>query len=646
MQYVRRTICILFLTLLVVGVPASAYAGQLYVQVFGSDTAGDGSITNPFATVQHAVNAAASGDTVNVGMGTYTGNITMASGVSIRGAGQNVTTLRGTGSGSVVTATSIGADTSLAGVTITGGNRTGDGGGISLSGSDITISDTAVLGNSATVNGGGIACETYSSPTITNVLVLNNKATSDGGGIFCYQSTPLIATDTVMANTSGDDGAGIACETDASATIASTTIVRNVAGAGSTNCGGGIYCSGSADATITESTIDGNTAGSGAGVACLGSAAKLEANEIAVNQASHYGGGVYWDTTAGRVDSNTFVGNNAVQYGGGICASSTASPLPVVNNVLAANTAATAGGAIFDYNCGVVATNNTITGNMAVTGGAVRHSTGTTPTITNCIIWKNGDDLSNCSATYSDLSTGTIVPGDGNIKQDPLFADAAHGDFQLSLGSPCLDAATDTVAPDVDKVGNSRPQGIGLDMGAYELSAYVITPSAGTGGAISPDQPVGLYEGDSATFTITPDDGYELYDVQVDGVSVGTSSTVAFSKIADDHTISAIFRPVYQTTLTMAGGNSVVAKKSYRVTGTIRPAWITGNVQLTWSRLLKGKYVTVKTVSPVISAGNFSASYKPTIKGKWRAYVSYAGKSSASAVYLPAVKVYKAFTVK
>lgn len=47
--------------------PAEAHAASIYVAVTGSDAAGDGSLGSPYATVQKAVNMAASGDVVSVG---------------------------------------------------------------------------------------------------------------------------------------------------------------------------------------------------------------------------------------------------------------------------------------------------------------------------------------------------------------------------------------------------------------------------------------------------------------------------------------------------------------------------------------------------------------------------------------------------
>ena len=50
-----------------------------------------------------------------------------------------------------------------------------------------------------------------------------------------------------------------------------------------------------------------------------------------------------------------------------------------------------------------------------------------------------------------------------------------------------------------------------------------------------------MAEGDSQRFVITPDDGYEIADVRVDGESIGARSHYTFTDVDDDHTIRAIF---------------------------------------------------------------------------------------------------------
>ena len=72
-------------------------------------------------------------------------------------------------------------------------------------------------------------------------------------------------------------------------------------------------------------------------------------------------------------------------------------------------------------------------------------------------------------------------------------------------------------------------------------TTYTIIATAGTGGSILPMGSITVTEGESKTFTITPDEGYQIDDVQVDGTSVGAVSTFPFINIYQNHTIQASF---------------------------------------------------------------------------------------------------------
>jgi hypothetical protein len=142
--------------------------------------------------------------------------------------------------------------------------------------------------------------------------------------------------------------------------------------------------------------------------------------------------------------------------------------------------------------------------------------------ITNTIISNNTrygvNDLANCSINLNNSNVfenasgnfincneylGVVVttnsngdPCDAwyNISMDPMFTDAANGDFTLLSDSPCIDAGTNTIAgytfPTYDLAGNQRIQdGDGdtisiVDMGAYEYEYAGVQPG---GSGISSD---------------------------------------------------------------------------------------------------------------------------------------------------------------
>ena len=73
--------------------------------------------------------------------------------------------------------------------------------------------------------------------------------------------------------------------------------------------------------------------------------------------------------------------------------------------------------------------------------------------------------------------------------------------------------------------------------------SYTVSASAGEGGSISPSGKTSVDKGDDLTFAITPDEGYVVDDVLVDGVSVGSVTSYTLRDVAKSHTISASFAP-------------------------------------------------------------------------------------------------------
>lgn len=70
---------------------------------------------------------------------------------------------------------------------------------------------------------------------------------------------------------------------------------------------------------------------------------------------------------------------------------------------------------------------------------------------------------------------------------------------------------------------------------------YTIKASAGANGTISPAGWCSVAENGSQTFTFTPDKGYSVAKVLVDGKSVGAVKSYTFKDVTKDHTIEVIF---------------------------------------------------------------------------------------------------------
>jgi len=101
---------------------------------------------------------------------------------------------------------------------------------------------------------------------------------------------------------------------------------------------------------------------------------------------------------------------------------------------------------------------------------------------------------------------------------------------------------------------------VGCTVPSSTPTTYTITSNAGTGGQINPEGEVVITEGDDQTFTISPNTGYEIDDVLVDGISQGPIATYTFQNVQENYTIQANFSPKeYTVTL------SIVPSTSYGV---------------------------------------------------------------------------------
>ena len=75
----------------------------------------------------------------------------------------------------------------------------------------------------------------------------------------------------------------------------------------------------------------------------------------------------------------------------------------------------------------------------------------------------------------------------------------------------------------------------------HSYSYYTIKATAGAGGSISPSGNVSVREGRDQTFTITPDKGYAVSNVKIDGKSIGAVKSYTFENVSRTHAIEVIF---------------------------------------------------------------------------------------------------------
>jgi outer membrane protein assembly factor BamB len=422
-----------------------------------------------YSTIQSAIDAASTGDTVIISPGTYTG------------AGNYNLTF----SGKAITVTSVNPDDwNVIESTVIDCNRLGRGFTIDANG----ILEGLTITHGSFSQGGGIVVllVTNGSPLIRNCNITDNNATTYGGGIYSLGSPTIIGC-TISGNYAAWHG-------------------------------GGIYCSGSTTTvTIIDCNISGNTSVSrGGGIYAMGTF--IVDNCIIVNNQSAYGGGVWSYNTPGtpKIDRSIIIGNIALSSpgGGGIFLEN--DTININNSIVAGNFSQTNGGGLYVSNSAtVIAAGCTIAGNAAsnLGGGAFFASSGKLSGF-NSIFWDNNDSTG--VTTSAQISPLPATPGqtllfsciadplsyfgganNGNIDDDPMFVRETndggdgwgvggnddYGDLHLRPGSPCIDAGNSLYVPDANATdidGEPRLTGSAVDMGADEYGKMiVVTKPAG-----------------------------------------------------------------------------------------------------------------------------------------------------------------------
>jgi len=255
-----------------------------------------------------------------------------------------------------------------------------------------------------------------SNPTIQNCVITNNNASETGGGIDIIGSNPNIILCNIFENTA-IFGAGISIRSFSEPDIRWTTITGNEANEN----GGGIYV--------------------------YSSSPNLSELEIKDNWASVKGGGIYFQDTTLKPLINILMIKNSADYGGALYYKNVSSAL-VNFCTMADNRGLVSGDGIYASRSSII--------------------------LNNSILYNGGDEIylepgSDIRVSYSNIkmNINEIYTGTNNINEDPKFIMPGK-DFHLDEDSPCKNIALSTSAPSEDIERNSRPQGSGYDIGAYE----------------------------------------------------------------------------------------------------------------------------------------------------------------------------------
>jgi parallel beta-helix repeat protein len=344
-----------------------------YVSISGNDTTGDGSIGNPFRTIQYAINISLHTDTVVVLNGEYIENIDFI--------------------GKLITVASnfiISADTMDIHNTIINGDSMSTV--ITFENNEDSLSTLIgfTIKNGYSNFGGGIKC-INTDPAIKYNRIINNLSVYDGAGIYCQNAGPIVADNLLNNNVSGRSGGAISCSDSSNAIIFANSIIDNVANW----AGGGVHISES-NPSISENTLNGNSSIFGGGIGMAGSSPVIFDNSLYDNftfDGSGYygsGGGIFVQGYMPEIDSNSIMQNSAV-LGGGIFVD--AGFPSILNNNINLNTSNGNGGGIYFENCSPqVVENNDIELNTSHNkGGGIYISTSFASISKNIILQNEAD---------------------------------------------------------------------------------------------------------------------------------------------------------------------------------------------------------------------------------------------------------------
>ncbi|MDA3731442.1 hypothetical protein PBV87_08125 [Niameybacter massiliensis] len=146
---------------------------------------------------------------------------------------------------------------------------------------------------------------------------------------------------------------------------------------------------------------------------------------------------------------------------------------------------------------------------------------------------------------------------------------------------------------------------------------YVINASAGANGVITPNGDIEVEKGKVQTFTITPNSGYEVDTILVDGENILLNENrYTFENVQDNHTISATFKEVPIPTGTIEGESKMYLgwEESYTLTGVVNPttAWSVDN---SYVKIISSTNTTCTLICESSSQANKTFTLSADVKG-------------------------------
>ena len=346
-----------------------------FIDTQGSDL-NDGSLENPFESIERAIDASINGDTIRLNPGNYFGPINF------------------------------------------------DGKDIVLESRAFELNDTSLIRDTQYLPGpNGNSCLTLSGNQNNGGTLrgLTFRGGSDlkGGGIKLENCSPTLS-DLIFEENNAENGGGLYL-------VESDAVLKNLLFKNNTaNYGGGLYIENS-EPYIQNLTLDNNISYWGGGAYFKSSNTIVQEGKILNNESFIEGGGIYIDGGSLNAEGISFEYNNGFDFGGAI--SATESIIDLNHSTFVHNISGT--GSVFSLYSSIFSIRNSILWDNSISYFYAPAENGLSSLTFEFVNMENGENSIN---TLEDVILENVF---SVTDQDPLFCDFENKIFTLRENSPC-----------------------------------------------------------------------------------------------------------------------------------------------------------------------------------------------------------------
>jgi len=477
----------------------------------------------------------------------------------------------------VVYAAGVDETAVLDGFVISGGRADGQGedamgGGMYCINASPVIENCVFRGNAAKSGGGGMY-NSASSPYVSKCAFLENTSSGSGGGMLNSASGPVVEdclfrNNSISALSGSANGGGMANLVASAPSVKNSAFIGNsVYSASGSGHGGGMSAAASSTVEAVNCTFSGNeasAAGTGRGdggalyVTGSGSSLVLLNSTLSGNSAKNAGGGLFINSGSVTAANCIFFGSDFIQV------RKQADGFLALLSCLYRAGSVTGTGIVSENSLfgdpllGEPADNGGFTPTMAPGEGSPALDAGAGPGEVSfnggVLVIPDRDqrgkerpgggavDIGACEIQWYSLSSSASGNGEGHVAVFPEAASYVEG-TEVTLSAHPAESSLFT-GWDGDLAGTVSPATLAMDgektvSAAFALKTFTVTTSAGPGGSVSPSATVQW--GGSVTVTVTPDSGYAVAGLLVDGVPVDAASSYTFNDVTSDRTLAASF---------------------------------------------------------------------------------------------------------